>query len=130
MPGNGALARSLLPLGETVVLERFAGTDSSGGYHSETYHDPVDVDVLLRPGDIDVPFIDTGGQQGSADWWLLAPETADIGEDDRVTRKRGFGAAGFGEQQYGVGSTFEVSMPRACPVHGLAVYQMDEVDAR
>jgi hypothetical protein len=129
-PPTGALAQSLLPLGETVTLERFAGTESSGGYHTETYHDPVEVDVLLRPGEIDVPFVDTTGQQGTADWWMMAPSSADVGEDDRVTRKRDFGAGGFGDQQFGTGSTFEVSMPRPCPVHGLALYQLDEIDSR
>ena len=123
-------ARSLLALGERLSLERFAGTDSRGGYHSETYHDPVALRGLLRPGSIDVPFVSPGGQQGTHDWYLIAAETADVGEDDRVTRRRGFGSDGFGEQQFGTGNVFEVSMPRECPIHGIAVYHLDEIDSR
>jgi len=125
------MAHSLLgEFGEAVELERFAGTDSSGGYHSEQYHDPVTIQAVVRPGEIDVPFIDTTGQQGSQDAWLIVASEADVGEDDRITLSRGFGVDGFGEQQLGAGSTFEVSMPKECRHNGVAVYQLDEVDSR
>lgn len=125
-----SFARSLLAIGETVSLERYAGTDSRGGYSSETYHDPVDIKALLRSGDIDVPYVGREGQQGTADWYLITSTEADVGEDDRVTRQRGFGTGGFGEGQYGTGNMYEVSMPLECPIHHVAVFQLDEIDAR
>lgn len=129
-PQPTQFARSLLGMGEPVRLERFAGTTERGGYHQSQYHVPERVQVLLRPGDIDVPFIDTSGRQGTHDYWCIASPTDNLGERDLVTRLRGFGTTGFGEQQFGEGSTYEVSMRRECPVQGIALYQLDEADER
>lgn len=123
-------ARSLLSMGEQLTLERHQGTDgtNTGGYHVDQYADPEPIQGLLRPGDIDVPYIDTKGRHGTADWWLIADATDDIGEQDRITLPDGFGTDGFGEGHFGAGSMFEVSLPRQCRIHGVEVFQLDEMD--
>lgn len=106
-------------MGEPLQLERYQGGEKSGGYHVESYSDPEQVQGLLRPGDIDVPYIDTKGRHGTSDWWVIVDATDDIAEQDRFTR------ASVADD----GTVYEVSKSRPCPIHGVEVFQADERDA-
>ena len=108
-------ARSLLSLGESLTLERYEGTGESGGYHVEQYADPEEITGLLRPGEIDAPYVDAKGRHGTADWWLIVASADDVSEQDWIRRSH-----------TDTQTAFEVSVPMSCPIHGVDVFQLDE----
>lgn len=101
-----------------------------GGYAEREYHDPEQIRVVVRPGEIDVPFTDTTGDHGTTDLWCIADSTVALESKDRVTRTREFGAAGYGRGHFGAGDAFEVSMPKFDTIHEVSVYSLEEADSR
>lgn len=120
------MARSLMKFAEPVTLRRYLGTGNSGGYATEEYGDPEEMHAVLRPGDIDVPFVGKMGEEGSGDLWMVVPTEFGIGQGDLIQPHREAG----GQNRDGSLSEFEASMPKECPVQGTVVYQLDEIDDR